>query len=200
MSKKKSSAPAGNGGAGPAPSPRGERVFRSRSVTLPFGTACAVMTEDLLCSVEWESSPEALEKTLVRKYPDAAMTRRGARGPGDLLRAYSEGKVLRRKEIAAIRFDWSRVSPFSRKVLGELAKVPYGKSITYGELATRCGRPGAARAVGNVLARNRWPLLLPCHRVLRAGRRIGGFAKGTGAKEALIRFEEKSLAGGHGAK
>lgn len=200
MSKKKSSVHAANGEAGLRRSLREGGVLRSRPVTLPFGTACAVMTDDLLHSVEWESSPEALEKTLARKYPDVAATRRGGGRPGDLLRAYGEGKILRREEIAAVRFDWSLVTPFSRTVLEELAKVPYGKSITYGELAVRCGRPGAARAVGNVLSRNRWPLLLPCHRVLGAGQRIGGFAKGAAVKEALIRFEEKTLAGGIGAQ
>lgn len=175
-------------------------LSRSRSVALPFGIACAVMTEELLCSVEWESSPEALEEALARKYPEEAMTRRVGGVAVDLLRGYGEGKVIRREEIAAIRFDWSRVPPFSRKVLEELSKVPYGKSITYGELAKRCGRPGAARAVGNVLSRNRWPLLLPCHRVLGAGQRIGGFGKGTAVKKALIRFEDKVLAGQIGAQ
>ena len=90
------------------------------------------MAEGLLCSVEWESSPEALEETLATKYPEAEMSRRGAGVPEDLLLAYGKGRVLRREEIAAIRFDWSRVSPFSRRVLKELAKVPYGKSIAPG--------------------------------------------------------------------
>lgn len=200
MSKKKSSGSAMNGGAGVPQSAGGGRVSRSRPVPLPFGVGCAVVAGELLCSIEWESSPEALEKALAAKYPGAALARGGGGMPGDLLRAYGEGRVIRREEIAGIRFDWSRVSPFSRRVLKELAKVPYGKSITYGELAGRCGRPGAARAVGNVLSRNRWPLLLPCHRVVGAGKRIGGFAKGTSVKEALIRFEEKSLAGGKGAQ
>ena len=200
MSKKKSSVRAVQAGAGLPLSSGGGRLSRSRPVELPFGVACVVMAEELLCSIEWESSPEALEEALATKYPEAAMTRRGDGGTRDLLLAYGKGRVIRSEEIAAIRFDWSRVSPFSRRVLKELAKVPYGKSITYGELAERCGRPGAGRAVGNVLSRNRWPLLLPCHRVLAAGQRIGGFAKGTAVKEALIRFERKSVAGEKGAQ
>ena len=200
MSKKKSCGHAVKDGAGLPHSSGGGRVSRSCSVALPFGVACAVMAEGFLCSIEWESSPEALEEALAKKYPEAAMTLRGGGVPGTLLLAYGKGRVIRREEIAAIRFDWSRVSPFSRRVLMELAKVPYGKSTTYGELAERCGRPGAGRAVGNVLSRNRWPLLLPCHRVLAAGQRIGGFAKGTAVKEALIRFERKSVAGEKGAQ
>jgi O-6-methylguanine DNA methyltransferase len=78
--------------------------------------------------------------------------------------------------------------PFAKRVLRLLAKVPYGQTITYGELARRAGCPGAARAVGNVMAHNRVPILLPCHRVV-AKNGPGGFSAGKGWKKFLLNLE-----------
>ncbi len=73
------------------------------------------------------------------------------------------------------------LSPFAAKVLDTLRmQVEYGQTVTYGELAAMCGRPGAARAVGGFMARNPWPLLVPCHRVLGAKGRLTGFSGGGG--------------------
>jgi methylated-DNA-[protein]-cysteine S-methyltransferase len=71
---------------------------------------------------------------------------------------------------------------FQREVLETLLGVPAGETVSYGELAQMAGRPGAARAVGGAMARNPVPLFVPCHRVLAAGGRIGGFG---GARDAL---------------
>lgn len=77
----------------------------------------------------------------------------------------------------ALPLAWERVSPFARKVLQTLfAEVGTGKTVTYGELATMAGRTGAARAVGGIMARNPWPLVVPCHRVLGANNRLHGFS------------------------
>jgi len=70
----------------------------------------------------------------------------------------------------------------------ELMKVPAGSTVTYGELAARAGSPGAARAVGNVMATNPMPLLVPCHRVV-ATDGLGGFTGGLAVKRALLRLE-----------
>lgn len=72
---------------------------------------------------------------------------------------------------------WEKVSPFACKVLQTLfAEVGTGKTVTYGELAAMAGRAGAARAVGGIMARNPWPLVVPCHRVLGANNRLHGFS------------------------
>ncbi len=80
---------------------------------------------------------------------------------------------------------------FQRRVVEALRRVNYGETITYGELATRAGAPRAARAVGTVMARNRTPLLVPCHRVIAAGGCLGGFsaAQGVSLKQALLTLE-----------
>ena len=79
---------------------------------------------------------------------------------------------------------------FQRAVWTALCKVPWGESVGYGELARRVGRPGAARAVGQAVGANPWAPLVPCHRVLAAGRRLGGYAQGPGIKSRLLSIED----------
>ncbi len=74
-------------------------------------------------------------------------------------------------------------------VLGELAKVPYGETTTYGALAAAVGRPRAARAVGTVMNRNRHPIVLPCHRVVGSTGNLVGYAGGLDKKLSLLRLE-----------
>jgi len=85
--------------------------------------------------------------------------------------------------------DYTGMTPFRRKVLQELRKVPAGVTVTYGELAAACGSPGAARAVGSVMAANPVPLFVPCHRVV-ATDGLGGFSSGLDVKRALLRLEK----------
>jgi methylated-DNA-[protein]-cysteine S-methyltransferase len=92
---------------------------------------------------------------------------------------------------ARIPFAFEGLTPFVRKVYEQLREVPRGTSVSYGTLAQLCGSPGAARAVGNAMARNPFPLLVPCHRVLAGGRRLGSFGGpiGPAQKESLLRLE-----------
>jgi methylated-DNA-[protein]-cysteine S-methyltransferase len=85
--------------------------------------------------------------------------------------------------------DFEALPRFHRKVLNELRRVPAGQVVSYGGLAAACGSPGAARAVGQVMARNRWPLIYPCHRVLAAGGGLGGFGPGLEMKKWLLTLE-----------
>lgn len=77
---------------------------------------------------------------------------------------------------------------FDRLVWREMRKIPYGATVTYGELARRIGRPGAARAVAQAVGRNPLPILLPCHRVV-AAKGLGGFSLGLEAKKLLLTLE-----------
>lgn len=78
---------------------------------------------------------------------------------------------------------------FQRAVWSALCEVPWGESVGYGELARRVGCPGAARAVGQAVGANPWAPLVPCHRVLAAGQRLGGYAQGTRIKSRLLSIE-----------
>lgn len=80
------------------------------------------------------------------------------------------------------------VSGFQKDVLLAILSVPYGCTITYGELAHKCGHPKAYQAVGTACGRNALPLLIPCHRVVGRNR-IGGFSGGLEIKRALLQLE-----------
>ena len=75
------------------------------------------------------------------------------------------------------------------RVLQELARIPFGETATYGELAERAGNPKAARAVGMTMNRNRIPIVLPCHRVIGSNGSLVGYAGGLDRKVALLRLE-----------
>jgi methylated-DNA-[protein]-cysteine S-methyltransferase len=84
--------------------------------------------------------------------------------------------------------DYTGMTPFRKKVMEALRKVPAGSTVTYGELASTVGHPGAARAVGNVMATNPVPLFVPCHRVV-ATVGLGGFSGGLDVKRSLLKLE-----------
>lgn len=84
---------------------------------------------------------------------------------------------------------------FFRAVWDELARVPYGGLSTYGELASRLGNPGAARAVGMALNRNPIAIIIPCHRVVGSNARLVGYAGGLDRKRFLIELESRASFG-----
>ena len=103
------------------------------------------------------------------------------------LRDYFAG----RRKSFSVACDISELSPFTQKVLRAATKIPYGQVRSYKWLAERLGKPKAARAVGNALARNPVPIILPCHRVVRGDGGIGRFALGSGWKKRLLELEKR---------
>ncbi len=84
---------------------------------------------------------------------------------------------------------------FQRSAWDALRAIPAGETVTYGELAARLGRPGAARAVGSAVARNPISIVVPCHRVVGAGGSLTGYAGGVEAKRRLLALEGAAAAG-----
>lgn len=84
-------------------------------------------------------------------------------------------------------------TPFQQRVWSELARIPYGKTWSYRELAGRVGSPDAVRAVGSANARNPVCIFIPCHRVVRSSGELGGYAGGAENKAKLLRLEGVSL-------
>ncbi len=84
--------------------------------------------------------------------------------------------------------DVSEGTPFQKSVWKELLDIPYGGTATYGDVAERVGKPGAARAVGNAVGANPIPIVIPCHRVL-ASNGLGGYSCGIDIKKDLLRIE-----------
>ena len=103
------------------------------------------------------------------------------------LRAYFAGEL--RTFDLDVRLS---VTPFQREVLGELRRIPYGETRTYGEIAARIGRPKAVRAVGAANGNNPLPIVIPCHRVIGAGGQLTGFGGGLGTKRYLLALEQRA--------
>ena len=99
-------------------------------------------------------------------------------------------------DLSAVTLDLDGVPLFDRRVYEEARSVPPGATITYGEIATRLGAPEEARAVGRALARNPFAIVVPCHRVLAAGGKFGGFSANGGVrtKRGLLSIEGAPVA------
>jgi methylated-DNA-[protein]-cysteine S-methyltransferase len=123
--------------------------------------------------------------------PDLTGTaRRGTWNPSLVarLKAYAAGRP---DDFADVSVTPGATTEFRRRVLDCCRRIPYGQTLTYGQLASRVGSPGAARAVGNCMATNRIPLIIPCHRVIPSGAGLGGYsaASGTAMKRRLLDME-----------
>lgn len=105
-----------------------------------------------------------------------------------LARRYAQGETV---DFTALPFDLDGVDPFRRAIYAAALELRQGETATYGELAERAGFPGKARETGAALGLNPLPLVIPCHRIVAAGGRIGGFSAPGGArtKERLLAHE-----------
>lgn len=110
-----------------------------------------------------------------------------------LARAYADGETV---DFTVLPLDLAGIDPFDRAVYAAALTLRQGEITTYGELAERAGFPGMARETGAALGRNPLPLVIPCHRIVAAGGRIGGFSAPGGArtKERLLSHEGVDLA------
>ena len=83
------------------------------------------------------------------------------------------------------------MTPFAIKVYNIVAKIPIGETRSYKWVAKKAGKPGAFRAVGNILNKNPWPIIIPCHRVVKNDNSLGGYVSGQKKKKALLELEKK---------
>ena len=140
-----------------------------------------------LCRISY--TEEGFEESLARGFGARVL-----RAPVDDVRRELDEYFEGRRTSFDLPLDL-RVAPFHADVLRELALVPYGRTDTYGELARRAGRPGAARAVGTVMNRNPIPIVLPCHRIVGANGSLTGYAGGLEVKRRLLDLEGATLPG-----
>src|SRR5882724_12719325 len=121
---------------------------------------------------------------LLQRFPDV----RAAPPPPDVRRALAGIVALLRgeaRDLSDVALDMERVPPFHRRVYDAARSIPPGATLSYGEIAARIGAPGAARAVGQALGRNPFAIVVPCHRVLAAGGKVGGFSANGGITTKL---------------
>jgi len=93
------------------------------------------------------------------------------------------------RHVFALKLDWALIAGFGRRVLRVTSEIPYGGVLSYGEVAAEAGSPRGSRAAGNALGSNPIPIVIPCHRVLRAGGALGGYGGGVERKRWLLELE-----------
>jgi O-6-methylguanine DNA methyltransferase len=152
-----------------------------------FGPMFAAVSARGLCRISLTTKSEEAfveevrKQTGVRPVHDEARLRPVEKE----LQEYFEGK----RKSFSLRVDLSHITPFQSKVLHATAKIPFGRVVSYGELAASIGKGSAARAVGGALGSNPVPLVVPCHRVIGSNGSLTGFGGGLGMKKALLRAE-----------
>ena len=154
-------------------------------VDSPVGRLHVAATDRGLCRISYFG--DAWEEDLARRFGVRVL-----RAPLDEVRRERDEYFAGARRAFDLPLDL-RVAPFPAAVLRELAGVPYGRTETYGALAARAGRPGAARAVGTVMNRNPIPIVLPCHRIVGANGALTGYAGGLDVKRHLLQLEGATL-------
>lgn len=128
-------------------------------------------------------------KLLLEEFPDAVESFTPFSHLSRLLDRYLKGQ---RVEFD-VPLELGGLRDFTRRVLRETAKIPYGRVLSYRALGRRLGYPMAARAVGQAMGRNPIPIVIPCHRVVREDFSLGGFGLGLHVKEKLLGLEGVQL-------
>jgi methylated-DNA-[protein]-cysteine S-methyltransferase len=137
--------------------------------------------------------PKKIESRLLKNLPGAQFDSTYFKTLQKQIAAYFEGSCVNFNSDIPVVLDGFGI--FSRKVLIACRSIKFGQRITYSGLAKKAGRPAASRAVGNALAKNPLPLIIPCHRVLRTDGKMGGFSApgGISFKKRMLTLEHKAL-------
>lgn len=162
--------------------PRENAVDSWIEVETPGGTVFAAFSDQGISMVAPASDPSEFVERFHARTGRLAIPADAA-DHGEIVDALMEG------EDTLDRCDLQDVSPFTRRVLEETAKIERGQTRSYQWLARRIGMPQAARAVGNALGSNPVPLAIPCHRIVRGDGSLGGYAFGTQMKRSLLEHE-----------
>ncbi len=156
----------------------------------PFGSVVLAWRESdgpVITHILISSESRSAKQRAAELYPGA---KNAACNEIDLLAgrltAFLEGRNVK---FSLDRLDLDRCGPFHQRVLRATHGIPRGQVATYGGLAAHLGQPGGARAAGNAMARNPFPLIVPCHRVVRADLMLGAYGGGVEMKRGLLALE-----------
>jgi methylated-DNA-[protein]-cysteine S-methyltransferase len=160
----------------------------------PLGRCGVAWTESGVGSVLLPDSDAALRSRLARRFPNAHETA----PPGDVKHAIDaivgllSGQPV---DLSFVHLDMNGVPEFNQRVYAAARLIRPGSTMTYGEIARHLGVPGSARAVGQALGRNPFPIIVPCHRVLAADGKTGGFSApgGPSTKLRMLAIEGQRL-------
>ena len=146
----------------------------------------ALVSDEGVIRLNWSTNKEEIEAKICQ-YPVVQVgvaVRRNLERVRREINEYFEGE-RQRFTIPAV----PEGTEFEKQVWQALLKIPFGKCVSYGDLARRIGKPGAARAVGRAAGKNPVPLIIPCHRLLASGGKLGGFTGGIEEKKKLLKHE-----------
>jgi methylated-DNA-[protein]-cysteine S-methyltransferase len=159
----------------------------------PVGELLLVVTPRGLLHVGFANEDRELEMRRIAQTISPRLVR--AIHATDSVRRELDEYFAGRRTAFSVHLDRRLMSSFARQVLAATSKVPFGSVATYGEIATRIHRPGAARAVGAALGSNPIPIIVPCHRVVGAGGALTGYGGGLERKTYLLHLEQQPTLG-----
>jgi len=154
----------------------------------PLGRLLVAVTSRGVCSVAMGDRDVQLEQALRNEFPEAKIERT------DSTLKPTVKQVLRHLEAKQPHLDLPldiRATAFQRQVWEKLRAIPYGKTLSYSDVAKALGKPGAVRAVGRACATNPVALVIPCHRVVREDESLGGYRWGLDRKKKLLKQEKR---------
>ena len=156
-------------------------AYSCKTVKSPVGKLKLVANDRGLAAILWENDkPNRVRLSPIaenKKHPVLLETERQ-------LNEYFDG----RRDKFSVKFDF-KGTEFQTEVWQALARIPFGKTLSYGEIARQIGRPKAVRAVGAAIGRNPISIIVPCHRVIGSDGKLTGFAGGLETKASLLRIE-----------
>ena len=191
-----------------------DRVAVRTTIAGPWGPIHIAATAHGVVAVEWQTTEAAFDANLARRLATrsapaaeppapAAPTDSGdaRRGDPDARRVHLDAAVAALDALLAgrpaplgLRFDLADRPAWDRRVLEAVAQIPWGTTVSYGEIARRVGSPRAARAVGGAVGRNPISLLIPCHRVIAADGTLGGYGgDALGSREDRLAMKRELL-------
>lgn len=151
----------------------------------PLGPMLAALTDPGLAALERGDDDDALAAALGRRFPAAAI-----RAADDVAFTSQLGEYFAgMRRSFDIDVNLAGLAAFDRRALSRVRGIPYGETMTYGEVAAELGNPGAARAVGNALSRCPITIVIPCHRVVRAADGLSGWGGSFADKRRLLELE-----------
>lgn len=168
-------------------------IIEHLSFESPLGPIVAAATFRGICLLHFGDSMGA-DKSLAEKLPARLIAvSRLEHSPENPLLCRTRDSVLhyleRATPLPALPLDTAFGTPFQRKVWAALCEIPFGETRTYSQIAAAIGQHRAARAVGHACGRNPLALIVPCHRVVGAGGKVGGYTGGLHVKKHLLALE-----------
>jgi AraC family transcriptional regulator of adaptative response/methylated-DNA-[protein]-cysteine methyltransferase len=155
-------------------------------VASPLGRLLVAVTERGVCAVRMGDTDAELEKDLRAEFPSATIARDDANLQGTVTQVLHH--LTHNEPHLNLPLD-IRATAFQRQVWEQLRAIPYGETVSYADVAKALGKPGAVRAVGRACATNPVALVIPCHRVVREDKSLGGYRWGLDRKQRLLDLE-----------